>query len=206
MAHRQPFNEFFERPDGVIEIALTQGKSVLIDAVDLPLTAGHRWYAEKHNSPRSCRWYAATKVDSRVLRMHRLLLRMAQEVDHINGDGLDNRRLNIRPCTRSENMQNLSQRRGGSSRYKGVYWQRKMDGWCTKITVKGRNRHLGSFTSELDAAHAYDSAARQTFGQFARCNFGIDDDGNGSNGRTGAGSVPVLATTGRNHNAVRHDG
>lgn len=91
------------------------------------------------------------------------------EVDHRNGNGLDNRRANLRLATRSRNNSNRKLQ-GGTSPFKGVSWHKQAEKWRAQIT-DGKAYHLGLFISEEDAARAYDAAARLRFGEFARCNF-----------------------------------
>lgn len=91
-------------------------------------------------------------------------------VDHINGNRLDNRSCNLRPCSNVENIRN-SMSRGGSSAYKGVSFHKQNRNWIASITANYKTRHLGSFQSEIEAALAYDDAAREIHGDFARTNF-----------------------------------
>ena len=87
-----------------------------------------------------------------------------------DGDGLDNRRCNLRVCTRSQN--NMNERpRGGTSEFKGVSWDNAISKWRPRIKHNGKQCYLGIFTDEIDAALAYDEAARIYFGPFARANF-----------------------------------
>jgi hypothetical protein len=94
-------------------------------------------------------------------------------VDHKNGDKLDNRRENLRICTIAENIRNskTSTKKGKTSRYKGVYWVGRIKKWVARIHVDRKGLHVGVFTDEAEAARAYDVAARQHFGEFARTNF-----------------------------------
>jgi len=92
-------------------------------------------------------------------------------IDHINGNGLDDRRANMRTCTNQQNMRNLRKRRSGSSIYKGVYYDKRRRTWYARICHNGKNIHLGTFATEIEAARAYDRAARRLFGEFARLNF-----------------------------------
>ena len=94
------------------------------------------------------------------------------EVDHVNGDTLDSRRCNLRVASATENRRNRK-KANGRSRYKGVYQRTRKPGvWCAQIVVaKGKPWYLGSFQSELEAALAYDNAARRVFGEFAALNF-----------------------------------
>lgn len=93
-----------------------------------------------------------------------------EEVDHINGDTLDNRRCNLRLCRRIQNARNVK-KKSGSSQYKGVTWLRWCERWMARITVNYRQIILGYFTDETKAAKAYDEAARKHFGEFAKTNF-----------------------------------
>jgi hypothetical protein len=160
------------------EIPLTQGKVALVDDEDFERVSQHKWYA--HKSRRS--WYAKTAIRrGKQISMHHFLVgdAMGKEIDHKNGNGLDNQRGNLRPATDSANRQNAPKQVGRSgipcsSPYKGVY--RKSLGnrgkeWRACIRVKGRSYGLGSFTDERSAARTYDQAAMHYFGEFARTNF-----------------------------------
>jgi hypothetical protein len=101
--------------------------------------------------------------------MHRFLLGIADhnvQVDHRNHDGLDNRRANIRVATRAQNAQNQPKNKSGSSRFKGVCWDKDLLKWRARITVQRKKKHLGYFDSETDAAVAYYRAACKHFGDF----------------------------------------
>jgi len=93
------------------------------------------------------------------------------QCDHINGNGLDNRRCNLRICSHSENQHNGSPYVGCSSRFKGVHWRKDRRKWQTSIRNAGKPIYLGYFTDEAEGARAYDRAARELFGEFARVNF-----------------------------------
>jgi hypothetical protein len=147
------------------------------DGSDYALVSQHRWYVTEYRRPNGavCGPYAATMIkgaDGRrtEVRMHNLILGAAG-VDHRNGDGLDNQRHNLREADQGRNNQNARKRAGTSSRYKGVHKDRRTGKWVAQITIGGRRRHLGVFTEETAAALAYDEAARELFGEFARPNF-----------------------------------
>lgn len=103
--------------------------------------------------------------------LHRLIIETDRVIDHINGDGLDNRRANLRPCLRRENVLN-SAKTGlpTTSRYKGVCWLSRTRKWQAYIKVNRKQRSLGYFDNEVDAALAYNAAARIEFGEFAWLN------------------------------------
>ena len=90
--------------------------------------------------------------------------------DHRNGNGLDNRRANLRICTLSENRMSSRKREGCSSQYKGIAWDKYRQKWQAYINVDGKRQHLGRFEDEREAARAYDQAAKKRFGNFARLN------------------------------------
>ena len=107
------------------------------------------------------------------MHMHRHILKAGpgQEIDHRDGDGLNNQRFNLRYCTDSENHANQHHKMAGcSSHYKGVGWYKATGKWRAVITVDYIFVHLGYFDSESDAAHAYNTAALKFFGEFARLN------------------------------------
>jgi hypothetical protein len=91
------------------------------------------------------------------------------EIDHINGDALDNRRCNLRFCTRSQNQANTLRQRPAVSGFRGVYPHGRK--WQALIKMSGRLRHLGIFEDAVTAAKAWDRAARRVHGNFARLNF-----------------------------------
>lgn len=105
--------------------------------------------------------------------MHREILQPGPgfEVDHVNGDGLDNRRANLRECVRTQNNANHGLGRLNASGFKGVSWDAANRRWRTSISAAGVTRNLGRYDRPEDAARAYDRAAVATFGDFARLNF-----------------------------------
>ena len=151
------------------EIPLTRGKVALIDDRDFEEVSKHCWRAVRPHKI----WYACGRVNGEDVYLHRLLLGPPEgkEVDHINGDGLDNRRANLRVCTHQQNLANARKwRTRTSSRYKGVTRNKQTQKWIAQIEVGGENRYLGTFEDETRAAAAYNKAAAKAFGQFARLN------------------------------------
>lgn len=107
--------------------------------------------------------------------MHRIVMDLPigepQEIDHIDGNGLNNQKANLRVCTRSENMRNTGVHVDNTSGYKGVTWHGQNKKWQVFIRDDGKPRYLGTFTCLIKAAKAYDAGARKYHGEFARCNF-----------------------------------
>ena len=108
----------------------------------------------------------------RKLWMHKLIMRPPDGmlIDHIDSDGLNNQRYNLRVCTNAQNVQNQRIVRGGASRFKGVCWDKVNKKWHAKLGMNGRTFFLGRFQVEEDAAAAYDDAAEKYFGEFACTN------------------------------------
>lgn len=158
-------------------IPLTQDKFAIIDAADMHLVDQWNWSASRRKNRKGIRWYAVrgTSVKGKGVRiyMHREIMAASStaEIDHRNGDGLDNRRSNLRVATRQQNTRNAGLRSNNTSGYKGVWWSRVSGKWACGITINARNIHLGLFLSKREAARAYDVAAANCFGEFARPNF-----------------------------------
>lgn len=180
-----------EIPEGAAqswrEIALTRGKVALVDVDDYPKVACHKWFAVK---AKNGRWYAARTVhkpDSKsrspktrkrsISYMHREILDAprGKVVDHDDRNGLNNRRHNIVLCTQVENLANAIAI-GGTSKYRGVFWDKRNGKWTAKICRSGRHHYLGLFNDEKDAARAYNAKSIELSGPFARLN--IIEDGN----------------------------
>ena len=152
----------------------------LIDDSDYLATANHKWYCT-----RNCQTYyvtASNLVNGKRLMLHRYLLGVTDrkvQIDHINGNGLDNRRMNLRFCSTSENHANQFHIYGLTSKYKGVHWDKQKSKWSAKVhkTIDGKKRkfYFGFYANEIDAALAYDKGAQDLFGSFARTNFGANN-------------------------------
>jgi hypothetical protein len=168
---------FWPRGDraGVRIIPLSQGKYALVDEADYAELARYRWCVSWNVSGKQGHrktFYAARSEKGRTIRMHRQIMGAArgEVVDHINHNGLDNRRSNLRVCSQAENMRNRRGWGGRTSRYKGVSYLRRSDTWQAVIVCEGRRYNLGQFDSETDAAGAYNAKARELFGEFACLN------------------------------------
>jgi hypothetical protein len=157
------------------KIPLSQGKYAIVDPDDYERLSKYKWYALKCEQS----FYAARNKylkygKKKNVLMHREIINAPDNlfVDHINQNGLDNRKANLRLATKVQNTWNrIKTRRKTSSKYKGVSYQKRDRIWKAKIIINGRNKYLGSFQNEIDAAKAYDGAARKYFGEFARPNF-----------------------------------
>lgn len=147
-------------------IPLTHGKSAVVDASDYDMLIGFKWRAIRIRQT----WYAHTYVATGAEEfMHRLIMGVGpgQRVDHRDGDGLNNRRSNLRPTTNALNQANRRRVRSKSG-FKGV--SQRSGKWRAYITVASRFVSLGSFATAREAARVYDAAARKYFGEFAATN------------------------------------
>lgn len=95
------------------------------------------------------------------------------ETDHVNGNPLDNRRENLRSCTRTENVHNTRMNHDNKSGFKGVYWNKRAKKWYAQIANNGKHHHLGTFNTAQEAAVAYNAVAHELHGEFAKPNFGV---------------------------------
>jgi len=150
-------------------IPLSQGKFAIVDAEDYDRLNKYKWHAANNGQTS----YAQRHGPDGIVCMHRLIADAPPHlvVDHINHNGLDNRKKNLRLCTQAQNIYNSLPRLNCSSKYKGVYWEKAKKKFRARITHRGKNYHLGHFDSEIDAAKAYDKKAKELFGEFAFLNF-----------------------------------
>lgn len=152
-------------------IQLTQGKTAIIDDEDYERVSRFRWYAFRNQHGN---WYARRSPLGTTQCMHRFILDLPPhypEVDHVDGDGLNNRRLNLRTATTAQNQANSRTRKDNSSGYKGVGRQQRSSKWHARIKVSGKTLQLGVYDTPEAAAKAYDSKALELRGPFARVNF-----------------------------------
>jgi hypothetical protein len=156
-----------------MEIQLSRGKLALIDDTDVERVMPYRWFAMQ---TRKDKWYAAAHVEGRnkLVYLHRFLAgpKHNEVVDHVNGDGLDCRRENLRVCTNTENQWNTSGKTfRKSSQYKGVTFDKAMNRWKARLGVSGKVICSPTFSTAEEAARAYDELAIAHHGNFARLNF-----------------------------------
>lgn len=155
------------------EIPLTQGLVALVDDSDYEAVSQFRWYAHRQ---RRFNVYAKRSVADPTRRQRQLGVSMhcwllgALGVDHINGDGLDNRRANLRVATPQQNRANCHAVEG-TSLFRGVYLYKRSRRWVAQINHGGHKVWIGVFVDQEAAARAYDEHAREVFGEFAALNF-----------------------------------
>lgn len=158
------------------KIPLTKGKFAKVDPEDYIWLSQFRWHCKTNtNSIYAVRTITENGKSKRIY-MHRLIANTPCHLvcDHINHDGLDNRKKNLRNCTIKQNNANSRSAANSSSRYKGVSWDKRLSKWSASIKVDGKSISLGRFESEISAARAYDQAAKKYFGVFAFLNLATE--------------------------------
>ncbi|MHC4799928.1 MAG: AP2 domain-containing protein, partial [Planctomycetota bacterium] len=165
--------------EGAKLLPLSQNKFAIVDADDYERLNKYKWCLSK--APHTN--YALTRLKARPVKpkrakrkailMHRFILNAPRHlvVDHINHNGLDNRKSNLRLCTRAQNCYNSRSFNNKSSRYKGVSWDKQRKRFVAYIRCNGKCYNLGRFKSETEAARAYDKKAKELFGEYAYLNF-----------------------------------
>ena len=157
------------------EIPLTRGYVATVDAADFEWLNQWKWHASFRHGGNCYANRTGRANDGTIFRitMHRLILGAPKGmvVDHIDRNTMNNTRVNLRLCTQAENSKNRRANANGSSKYLGVYWSKAHQQWRALIRANNRINHLGLFDHEMDAAKAYDAAARTYHGEFANPNF-----------------------------------
>jgi hypothetical protein len=154
------------------EIQLSQGKTTILDDEDYIRVSKYKWHYAEYMPGKG---YAKTKNKGEgpaLLRMHRFILGLSgnEKVDHINGDGLDNRKDNLRIVNQSQNMMNTGVRSTNTSGFKGVCYDKRWSNWLAHVWKDGKQIYIGSFKEKEDAARAYNEAAKKYHGEYARLN------------------------------------
>jgi hypothetical protein len=147
-------------------ITLTKGYVAVIDATDVPLVERWNWYAIVR--PRAV--YAARRDRRRIILLHRAILGEPSglEVDHIDTDGINNRRINLRQATHTENAWNSRLPVTNTSGLKGITWHPRNAKWHARIKIDGKQHWLGMFASPVEAHAAYCAASARMRGEFGR--------------------------------------
>jgi hypothetical protein len=154
-------------------IPLNKGMFALVDDGDFERLNQYKWRVAKIGNT-----YYAERGGSTGIRMHRDIMGSmcaGKLVDHSNGNGLDNRRCNLRVCTISQNAMNGRRATNNTSGYKGVNYHKCKRRYRATIKKDGKSKHIGLYDTAEAAARAYDKAARMLFGEFARVNFPESD-------------------------------
>ena len=155
-------------------IQLTQGQVALVDDEDFKKVNQFKWNAQKDGN----KFYAKRMITINGKRtaqlMHMLIVGdnpFKLDIDHRDGDGLNNQKNNLRLCTHQQNMMNRKLNKNSSSTYKGVHYSSVRQKWQARIQTDGKRISLGFFNGKEDAARAYDAAAIEHHGEFFLLNF-----------------------------------
>lgn len=152
------------------EIILSRGMVALVDDEDFERVNQFKWNAQKGKKTFYASRYIHGSISQRGKKMHQLIME-GKMSDHIDRNGLNCQKSNLRPCTNQQNQMNRPGRENSSSTYKGVSWQKKIKKWGAYIRVDYKLIHLGFYVSEIEAAKAYDKKALELFSEFAYLNF-----------------------------------
>ena len=158
------------------EIILNKGMRAIVDDEDFDrVTNKGKWYINNTGHVRMG-LYMGTRSNGKIilknLQLHRFIIDApdGMEVDHINGNALDNRKQNLRVCTKSQNMMNRGAQKNNTSGFKGVYWNARKDKWMVTIGLNSKYIFIGYFSCKIEAAQAYNKAALKYHGEFAKIN------------------------------------
>jgi hypothetical protein len=147
---------------------------ILVDPEDAWLLEDYQWQVVRPETAKTDYAERCTSFSGKrkTLRLHRVIMGAPDgiDVDHKNGNGLDNRRENLRLATRSQNKANVGLTLTNTSGRKGVSWHHATKKWRAQIRTGGRHMHLGLFTDLDEAARVYDRAAIEHYGEFALTN------------------------------------
>ncbi len=168
-ANFYPSGTFKAGSEATRRIPLTRGQFALVDAEDYYQLSKLNWFAINSNRT----FYAARAHKGKTVKMHREIMGGPGHlvVDHIDRNGLNNRKSNLRICTNAQNIRNAGPRGKGLSKYKGVSRHTRGKKWTAVIQLNNKTHYLGYFSDEIEAARAYDKRAKELHGEFACLNF-----------------------------------
>jgi len=153
-------------------IKLTQEKVTSVDFDDFEGLNKHKWTAIRDTNTFYAARHGKVKIDGNrnLIYMHRVILNTPKEMktDHIDGDGLNNQRKNLRICTDSQNAKNRNKQSDNTSGFKGVSWHKKSKKWRVFIGVNGKQIHLGYFLGKIEAYNVYCNACKKYHGEFSK--------------------------------------
>lgn len=171
-APKHDFKGRIDVANGLVYLRLNNGDIAVCDYCDLEKVSSYRWSATE-DKKHAFRTVCGSNGKRHNLFLHQAILGKLKGfcIDHINGNGLDCRRCNLRYCTIGENNANRMSRKGSSSQFKGVTYDKSRGRWNAAIEINGKTKTIGRFENEEEAARAYDKEAYNKYGQFARLNF-----------------------------------
>lgn len=153
-----------------IEIPLRNGWKTIIDKEDEVKIAGYKCHAYKKEDGRL---YVKIHIRGKVISLHRFLMNVTDpkiDIDHRDGDGLNNRKSNLRPCTHSENLRNQKLSKANTSGFKGVLWEKRYKKWFARLYVNKKHVYGPLVDCRIEAAMHYNNLAIKHYGEFAHLN------------------------------------
>lgn len=154
-----------------MNIPLTHGFYAIVDEADYEWLNQWKWFvsAQGYAARNQYIGYKNGVQNQKIHLMHRVIMKTSSglQVDHINGDRLDNRKCNLRNSSHGQNQQNRGSNKNTSSKYKGVHWSKCARKWIVEIMSEREKKYIGCFCNEEDAALAYNEAAKKYHGEFA---------------------------------------